>query len=461
MRCGLRREPGRPARRLHGDQLPFDSASRPPWHTLTAAAVLAALDTDAGGLSSAEAALRLAARGANRLPEARTTPLWLVFARQFKSPLIYLLVAAAVVSLGIGAFDDVLFIAAVLLINAVIGTTQEWRAERSARALQQYVEARTTVRRDGRPRQIPAANLVPGDIVRVAAGSRVPADLRLLTAAELQLDESLLTGESTAVPKRAEAQLAAGAGIADRANMLHAGALVLTGRADAGEGYRPAGAIRRDDGADPTPEQWAALRRLAACGLLCNDADYRPGDDGGVEHFGDTVDVALQALAAKLGLRRDDLLAQRPERTVIPFESTRRFAAAVHDTAGRPVAYVKGAAETVLRMCDDTGAVAQQPVRGPGGGGRPGGARRGHAPAGPERDPGRGAGRYLALAGRGRQRVVAAGRGGALQVVAPAAGKVAPCGGLAAGGAARRAARARRAGARPVLMARRPAGRPR
>ena len=140
--------------------------------------------------------------------------MWLVFARQFKSPLIYLLVAAAVVSLGIGAFDDVLFIAAVLLINAVIGTTQEWRAERSARALQQYVEARTTVRRDGRPRQIPAANLVPGDIVRVAAGSRVPADLRLLTAAELQLDESLLTGESTAVPKRAEAQLAAGAGIA-------------------------------------------------------------------------------------------------------------------------------------------------------------------------------------------------------------------------------------------------------
>ena len=68
-----------------------------------------------------------------------------------------------------------------------------------------------------------------------------------------------------------------------------------------GEGYRPVGVIRRDDGADPTPEQWAALRRLAACGLLCNDAGYRPGDDGRVEYFGDTVDVALQALAAKLG----------------------------------------------------------------------------------------------------------------------------------------------------------------
>ena len=138
-----------PAKGLYGDQLPFDSASRQPWHTLPAAAVLAALDTDAGGLSAAEAARRLAAHGANRLPEARTTPLWLVFARQFKSPLIYLLVAAAGVSLGIGAHDDVVFIAAVLLINAVIGTTQEWRAERSARALQQYVEARATVRRDG------------------------------------------------------------------------------------------------------------------------------------------------------------------------------------------------------------------------------------------------------------------------------------------------------------------------
>ena len=479
--------------------MPFDSASRQPWHTLPSAAVLAALDTDAGGLSAAEAARRLAVHGANRLPEARTTPLWLVFARQFKSPLIYLLVAAAIVSLGIGALDDVLFIVAVLLINAVIGTTQEWRAERSARALQQYVEARATVRRDGRPRQIPAADLVPGDIVRVAAGSRVPADLRLLTAVELQLDESLLTGESTAVPKQAEVQLAAGAGIADRVNMLHAGALVLTGRADAvvaatgaatviggiaaslatapavappllqrlarfgrtvglamgvvvavlaliqglqgapadriffmavalavaavpeglpvaitvalsiasarmaarnvvvrllpaieglgsctliasdktgtltrnelmvrrivlpggsrltvgGDGYRPAGAIRREDGADPTPEQWTGLQRLAACGLLCNDAGYRPGDDGRVEHFGDTVDVALQALGAKLGLRRDELVAQRPERTVIPFESTRRFAAAVHDTAGRPVAYVKGAVETVLPMCGD------------------------------------------------------------------------------------------------------------
>ena len=486
--------------------MPLDSASRQPWHTLPAAAVLAALDTDAGGLSSAEAARRLAAQGANRLPEARTTPLWLVFARQFKSPLIYLLVAAAIVSLGIGAHDDVVFIAAVLLINAVIGTTQEWRAERSARALQQYVEARATVRRDGGPRQVAAADLVPGDIVRVAAGSRVPADLRLLTAVELQLDESLLTGESTAVAKRAEAPVAAGAGIADRANMLHAGALVLTGRADAvvaatgaatviggiaaalatapavappllqrlarfgrtvglsmgvvvavlaliqalqgtpadriffmavalavaavpeglpvaitvalsiasarmaarnvvvrllpaieglgsctliasdktgtltrnelmvrrivlpggtrltvsGEGYRPTGTVRREDGADPTPEQSAALRRLAACGLLCNDAGYRPGDDGRVEHFGDTVDVALQALGAKLGLRRDDLLAERPERTVVPFESTRRFAAAVHETTGRPVAYVKGAAETVLPMCGghvDRGAV--------------------------------------------------------------------------------------------------------
>jgi len=466
------------------------------WHALSPAAALTALGSTDYGLSETEAARRLARFGPNRLPEARTTPLWRVFARQFKSPLIYVLLAAAGVSLAIGAADEAGFIVAVLLINAVIGTAQEWRAEQSARALQRYIEPRATVRRGGQPHQVLASALVPGDVVRVEAGGQVPADLRLLQALELQLDESLLTGESTAVPKQADVPLPADTGFADRANMLHAGTIVLTGRALAvvtatgtntviggiaaalaaappmvppllhrlagfgravgliiavvvavlaliyalhgaplvqiffmavalavgaipeglpvaitvalaiasarmagrnvvvrllpaveglgsctliasdktgtltrnelmvrqvvlpdagslevtGEGYRPVGHVRTQDGGVPSEAQWLALRRLVECGLLCNEASYQP-HNGDVEHLGDTVDVALQALAAKIGLWRDDLLRDRPERAAIPFEPARRFAATVHGMDDGLLACVKGAAETVLPMC--------------------------------------------------------------------------------------------------------------
>jgi P-type E1-E2 ATPase len=116
---------------------------------------------------------------------------------------VYLLLAAAILSLGIGEYADALFIFAVLQVNALVGSLQEWKAEKSAAALDALTPARALVRRDGRRAMTDAAELVPGDIVEIESGSGVPADLRLVTAQEVVADESLLTGESVSVAKEA------------------------------------------------------------------------------------------------------------------------------------------------------------------------------------------------------------------------------------------------------------------
>lgn len=155
------------------------------------------------GLSASEAEARLVLYGANALPEAGPPSLVVVFLRQFLSPLIYILLAASVVSLVIGDLQDALFIVAVLLANGVIGTVQEHSADRAAAALRQLEQPLATVARDGVQREIDARGLVPGDLVLLEAGGRVPADVRLVSSADLQCDESLLTGESATVKKLA------------------------------------------------------------------------------------------------------------------------------------------------------------------------------------------------------------------------------------------------------------------
>jgi magnesium-transporting ATPase (P-type) len=202
-----------------------------PPHALPAAELLRALATSAHGLTAAEANARLARFGRNALPRARPPSLARVFIRQFASPLIYVLVAAAAVSVAIGHGTDAAFIFVVLLINAVIGTAQEYAAQRSADALQALVAARARVVRDGVDLDVDAEMLVPGDVVRLEGGFRVPADLRILSAVGLEADESLLTGESVPVAKRADPPAAADAPVAERAPMLFAGTLVSRGRA--------------------------------------------------------------------------------------------------------------------------------------------------------------------------------------------------------------------------------------
>ena len=206
---------------------------RAAWHALTAEESLQGLGTTRPGLSAAEAEARLARYGENRLPHRETTPAWMLYLRQFASPLVYLLLAATVVSLVVGDWTDAVFIFAVLQLNAAIGVIQEWKAEHSAAALDRMLQTTTIVVRDGRPQSIATTRLVPGDLVRLDSGTMVPADLRLLRQQELQIDESLLTGESLPVPKDAAAVLHEATPMAERCNLLFAGSAVLAGRAEA------------------------------------------------------------------------------------------------------------------------------------------------------------------------------------------------------------------------------------
>ena len=207
-----------------------DRPEAAPWHTLDTAAALAALDTESSGLSEDQVAVRRARFGPNVLPRPRRAGLARVYLRQFKNPLVYLLLAAALVSLMVGEWTDAGFIFVVLQFNAAIGAYQEWRAEASAEALDVLVRKFAVVLRDGVPRRVEAAELVPGDVVRLVSGALVPADLRLLGARELSVDESLLTGESLPVAKKVDALFAAEAPLGDRRNMLYAGTTVLSGR---------------------------------------------------------------------------------------------------------------------------------------------------------------------------------------------------------------------------------------
>lgn len=209
------------------DQQPENRA----WHALSLAEVLRALEASEHGLSDGEARSRLDRFGPNRLPQQPPPTWWQILLRQFKSPLIYILLAAAAVAVAIGDFKDAGFIAAVLAINALIGGYQEWRAEQSSRALQQLLHVRASVVRDGEVREFDAEEVVPGDVCWLESGNRVPADMRLISAHALEVDESLLTGESLGVLKNpawsGEEQTPA----ADRLNLAYAGAIVVRGRA--------------------------------------------------------------------------------------------------------------------------------------------------------------------------------------------------------------------------------------
>lgn len=460
----------------------------PVWHALPGQEVLRRLDSRPEGLSDAEAAARLDAVGRNTLPEPAVSSLLVVFLSQFRSALIYVLLAASLVSLALGAWSDALFIFAVLLLDAGIGAALEWRAETSAAALKKVLHLRPTVLRDGARREIDAADLAPGDVILLESGGAVPADLRLLSTHDLRIDESLLTGESAGVEKAADPVQASGTPLADRRNMAFAGSMVLAGRGTgvvcATAGRTQLGAIARALGPDQAPPplllrmralsrriaiatvivvvvlaagqilrgaplaevfgmtialavsaipeglpvaitialavasarmarrhvivrrlpaveglgsctliasdktgtltvnrltvkrvvtasgtvfdvegegldpqgsllpspsggERDAVRRLAVAAALANEARLH-SDNGAIEASGDSVDVAFLVLAAKLGLRRDELLAAEPQPTIIAYESSLGFSA----SQGAGQVRVKGSPERVLAMCE-------------------------------------------------------------------------------------------------------------
>jgi magnesium-transporting ATPase (P-type) len=212
------------------DHIPVASSLPLAPHALGADAIVQQLDTTTQGITSKEAQTRLLQYGPNSLPRSEPPSLLKIFLCQFASPLIYVLVAAAIFSLVIREWSDAAFITGVLLINAIIGTVQEFSAQRAATALQQLVTTRSRVLRDGDAVEIDAEFLVPGDILLLESGEKIPADVRLLSCHDLEVDESLLTGESAAVFKKADDVLEADSFIGDRNNMVFAGTMVNRGR---------------------------------------------------------------------------------------------------------------------------------------------------------------------------------------------------------------------------------------
>jgi len=278
--CPLVRPIDQPLPREHVGAMPGSSAvplpgAETPW-ALSSVEVLAHFNTSESGLAADEAARRIETFRRNELEPAVGPSLAGLIVGQFRSPLIYILIVAAVVSIALEQWNDAGVISAVLLINAVVGSVQEYRAERSLRALQQLTQIRSRVLRDGEELQLDAAELVPGDVVLFASGARVPADCRLLQEAGLQTDESVLTGESTPVAK-AELVLVTDTALADRRNMLFAGTSVISGRARAVVTFTAAateiGRIAeavREIGVTTTPLQrrMARLARLVAAAAL-------------------------------------------------------------------------------------------------------------------------------------------------------------------------------------------------
>jgi magnesium-transporting ATPase (P-type) len=203
------------------------------WHALVAPSVLEQLGSDAAvGLSAEAVAQRTAEHGPNALPEPPKRPVFLVFLRQFKSPLIYILFIATALAAGMSHWGDAGVILAVVLVNALIGSWQEGRAERSMAALRRLAVLQVRVLRDGHEQAIPARDLVPGDLLLLAAGDAVGADARLIEDAQLQVAEAALTGESVPVSKGVAA-LPEATGLADRRNMVFSGTCITAGRARA------------------------------------------------------------------------------------------------------------------------------------------------------------------------------------------------------------------------------------
>ena len=209
-----------------------DSIPR-PWHACEATEAVQRIGSDAQrGLGAAAVQQRSAEHGANVLPEAPPRPLWRTLVQQFKSPLIYILFVAAVLAVALGHHGDAAVILAVVIVNALIGTFQEGRAERSMAALRRLAALHVRVVRDGREMQMEARELVPGDLLLLAAGDAVGADARRADAAQLRVAEAALTGESVPVSK-ALAALPEATGLADRRNMVYSGTYVSAGRARA------------------------------------------------------------------------------------------------------------------------------------------------------------------------------------------------------------------------------------
>jgi cation-transporting ATPase F len=276
-------------------------------HALPAHEVVLLLETDAHrGLTGDAARDRLARFGPNTLPAARGSGLLLRILRQFHHPLIYVLLVAGAVTAGLREYVDSAVIFAVVLVNALVGFIQESKAESALQSLRAMVHTEAKVVRDGHESTIASDQLVPGDLVLVEAGDKVPADIRLLRQAELRVDESALTGESVPVAKN-DGVVPETTPVADRLNMVHSGTLVTGGSAagiviatgvetEIGEIHRLVGAA--EVLATPLTAKLARFSKILTVGILALAAVTFAA---GVLRRQDAVETFTAAVALAVG----------------------------------------------------------------------------------------------------------------------------------------------------------------
>jgi len=191
--------------------------------------VISRLQVTDSGLDTKEVQRRVAHFGLNKPPVAKKTTLFQIILHQLINPLIFILIAAAIASIAIGEVEDAFFILLVIAINSALGSYQEYNAEKSAEGLQQMMKIRARVRRNGHDMEIDSTELVPGDIVYLESGMKVPADVRLFRASNLEIDESFLTGESQSAVKSSDA-LPEDTMVSDRKNIAFGGSTIMSGR---------------------------------------------------------------------------------------------------------------------------------------------------------------------------------------------------------------------------------------
>lgn len=201
------------------------------WHAMPAENILRDLETSVDGLSTSEAQSRLDKFGLNRIAEEEKTPVLITIVHQFANPIIYILLISGIVTIILRDFLDAAVIFAVVVLNAIIGFTQEYKAEESIRSLKKLLAIRTFIIRDGVEQEIGAELIVPGDIVSLQSGQKVPADVRLMHVKEFQVDESAFTGESVPVLKTDKQIPDPNITVFEQNNMAFMGSVVTSGRA--------------------------------------------------------------------------------------------------------------------------------------------------------------------------------------------------------------------------------------
>ncbi|MBI2030061.1 HAD-IC family P-type ATPase, partial [Candidatus Kaiserbacteria bacterium] len=200
-----------------------------PWYARSIENIFEELKSGEHGLSAAEAARRLAEAGPNALPDAKIDGHFIVFLRQFQSPLIYVLLAAALGVFLTSDAADAGIILFVLIFNAIVGTIQEGRAQNTLLALKKFTETQATVVRDGKELIIPDREVVVGDVIILQEGAKIPADARIITVHNLKIDEASLTGESVPVGKTVDMLHGVDRSVAEQKNMVFKGTHVTTG----------------------------------------------------------------------------------------------------------------------------------------------------------------------------------------------------------------------------------------